>query len=172
MSTRMPLPNVSGITSKEFLMTSRIASQHLGSLSDAQLQAALDRFHLGRFLGAESVPFGTFRQNVFVSSTKGDFVPRGNPLFWWLCSSRPNKSTRASCTNVRMHLSPGLISSIPLPTSLDGVLCLCHACQSFNWLIHRSGSSFSPLRGRPLLVPWASISLTCSKRNSRVALTK
>ncbi len=64
-------------------MASRIVSKHLGSLSDAQLQAALDRFHLGRFLGAEPVPFGTFRQNVFVSSTEGDYVLRGKPLFWW-----------------------------------------------------------------------------------------
>jgi hygromycin-B 7''-O-kinase len=55
-------------------MASRIVSQHLGSLSDAQLQAALDRFHLGCFLGAKPVPFGTFGQNVFVSSTEGDYV--------------------------------------------------------------------------------------------------
>ena len=68
---------------KEYLMTGNIYAKRLGLITDEQLQAALDRFHLGRFLGAEPVPFGVFGQNLFVSSTAGDFVLRGNPLFWW-----------------------------------------------------------------------------------------
>jgi hygromycin-B 7''-O-kinase len=66
-----------------FLMTEKLYSQHLGIIADHQFQAALDRFQLGRFLHAEAIPFGNFGQNVFVSSTSGDYVLRGNPHFWW-----------------------------------------------------------------------------------------
>jgi aminoglycoside phosphotransferase (APT) family kinase protein len=52
-------------------------------ISDTQFQAALDRFHLGRFIQAEAISFGNFGQNVFVSSTTGEYVLRGNPNFWW-----------------------------------------------------------------------------------------
>ncbi len=52
-------------------------------ISDDQLQTALDRFHLGRLIHAEPIPFGLFGQNVFVSSIQGDYVLRGRPHFWW-----------------------------------------------------------------------------------------
>src|SRR6266566_8007541 len=68
---------------KEHLMTGSMYSKRLGLISDEQLQVALDRFHLGRFSGAEPIPFGAFGQNLFVSSTKGGYVLRGNPLLWW-----------------------------------------------------------------------------------------
>lgn len=58
-------------------------SQRLGMISDTQFQAALDRFHLGRFIQAEAISFGNFGHNVFVSSTTGEYVLRGNPHFWW-----------------------------------------------------------------------------------------
>jgi hygromycin-B 7''-O-kinase len=64
-------------------MAARIYSQQLGLISDEQFQAALDQFHLGRFIQAEPIPFGLFGQNIFVSSTKGDYVLRGRPHFWW-----------------------------------------------------------------------------------------
>lgn len=63
-------------------MTGRVYSQ-LGLISDEQFQAALDQFHLGRLIQAEPIPFGLFGQNVFVSSTEGDYVLRGRPHFWW-----------------------------------------------------------------------------------------
>jgi hygromycin-B 7''-O-kinase len=63
-------------------MTGSKYAKRLGLISDELLQAALDRFHLGRFIGAEPVPFGAFGQNLFVSSTEGDYVLRGNPLLW------------------------------------------------------------------------------------------
>jgi len=91
-------------------MASRVVSKHLGLLSDAQLQAALDRFHLGRFLGAESVPFGTFRQNVFVSSTEGDYVLRGKPLFWW---QFPTEQFYARFLHERAHIP------VPWPYLID-----------------------------------------------------
>ena len=54
-------------------------SKRLGTLSAGQLQAALDRFDLGELLAAEPVPAGLFGQNVFLTSTKGEYVLRGCP---------------------------------------------------------------------------------------------
>ncbi len=64
-------------------MTEKMYSQRLGMISNEQFQAALDRFNLGRFIRAEAIPFGNFGQNVFVSSTTGEYVLRGQPHFWW-----------------------------------------------------------------------------------------
>jgi hygromycin-B 7''-O-kinase len=64
-------------------MAGRVYSQQLGLISDEQFQAALDRFHLGRLIQAEPIPFGLFGQNVFVSSSQGDYILRGRPHFWW-----------------------------------------------------------------------------------------
>lgn len=58
-------------------------SERLGILSPAQFQAALDRFDLGRLLAAEPIHFGNFGQNVFVTSTAGEFVLRGAPHLPW-----------------------------------------------------------------------------------------
>ena len=58
-------------------------SRRLGEISPHQFQKALDHFDLGMFVQAEPIPFGLFGQNVFVSSTKGEFVLRGNPHFSW-----------------------------------------------------------------------------------------
>lgn len=58
-------------------------SKRLGSISDRQFQAALDRFGLGRFVRAEAIPLGLFGQNVFVTSTAGEFVLRGCPHLPW-----------------------------------------------------------------------------------------
>ena len=67
-------------------MTNTAARQYstrLGLLSPDQFQAALDRHGLGSFVRAEPIPFGNFGQNVFVTSTTGDYVLRGAPHFPW-----------------------------------------------------------------------------------------
>jgi len=67
-------------------MTAEVARQYskrLGVLFGHQLQAALDRFDLGVLVHAERVPFGNFGQNVFLTSTKGDYVLRGAPHYPW-----------------------------------------------------------------------------------------
>lgn len=64
-------------------MMEKSYSQRLGIISQEQFQAALDRFHLGRFIRAEAIPFGLFGQNVFVECTTGTYVLRGTPHFWW-----------------------------------------------------------------------------------------
>src|SRR6266853_1598926 len=50
-------------------MNTRWYSQRLGSLSEQQFQAALDRFQLGRFISTEPVELGSFGQNIFLTST-------------------------------------------------------------------------------------------------------
>jgi hygromycin-B 7''-O-kinase len=58
-------------------------SERLGPLSDAQLQAALDRFELGALRRTERVEGGLFGQNLFVSSSTGEWVLRGAPHADW-----------------------------------------------------------------------------------------
>lgn len=60
-------------------MTGVVYSRRLGAIRPAQFQAALDRFGLGRFVGAAPIPFGLFGQNVFLTSTAGEWVLRGCP---------------------------------------------------------------------------------------------
>ena len=58
-------------------------SKRLGAITDAQFQAALAHFKLGKFVRAAPIPFGLFGQNVFVTSTAGEFVLRGCPHLPW-----------------------------------------------------------------------------------------
>jgi aminoglycoside phosphotransferase (APT) family kinase protein len=57
--------------------TAREYSARLGIISDAQLQAALDRFDLGELVHAEAAQTGLFKRNVFLTTTKGEYVLRG-----------------------------------------------------------------------------------------------
>jgi aminoglycoside phosphotransferase (APT) family kinase protein len=54
-------------------------SQRLGVLTGAQLQAALDRFDLGRLVEARPASGGLFGQNVLLTTTSGEYVLRGKP---------------------------------------------------------------------------------------------
>ena len=58
-------------------------SKRLGQISTEQFQAALSRLNLGDFVKAEPIPFGLFGQNVFLTSSKGEFVFRGAPHYPW-----------------------------------------------------------------------------------------
>jgi aminoglycoside phosphotransferase (APT) family kinase protein len=58
-------------------------SKRLGAISPGQFQAALEQFGLGNFVCAEAVSSGLFGQNVFVTSTQGEFVLRGVPHYPW-----------------------------------------------------------------------------------------
>ncbi len=60
-------------------METREYSKRLGALSPAQLQAAVSRFDLGELVSASPATGGLFGQNVFLSTTKGEFVLRGCP---------------------------------------------------------------------------------------------
>ncbi len=58
-------------------------SERLGVLEPQQFQAALTRFSLGDFVNATPVAQGLFGQNVFVTSTQGEYVLRGVPHYPW-----------------------------------------------------------------------------------------
>lgn len=58
-------------------MTTRAYSARLGDISDAQFQQALDRLDLGELVRATAVPFGLFGQNVFLTTSRGEFIFRG-----------------------------------------------------------------------------------------------
>ncbi|MGE3075927.1 MAG: phosphotransferase family protein [Dehalococcoidia bacterium] len=60
-------------------MASREYSARLGVISDEQLQAALDRFGLGRVVRAEPIANGLFGQNLMVTASTGDYIFRGAP---------------------------------------------------------------------------------------------
>ena len=55
----------------------------MGTISPVRFQAALERWGLGDFVCAEAVSSGLFGQNVFVTSTQGEFVLRGVPHYAW-----------------------------------------------------------------------------------------
>ena len=64
-------------------MTTPVYSKRLGTITTEQFQAALDHFQLGQFVRAEAIPFGLFGQNVFLTSTTGEFVLRGAAQYRW-----------------------------------------------------------------------------------------
>lgn len=64
-------------------MTTKIifASNKLAGITNAQLQQMLNRFHLGKLIASNATEKGAMGQTMFVSSSKGDFVLKGNPLY-------------------------------------------------------------------------------------------
>jgi aminoglycoside phosphotransferase (APT) family kinase protein len=58
-------------------------SRRLGKITPEQFQAALERFGLGQLVRTQVVPYGLFGQNVFLTSTAGEFVLRGAPHYDW-----------------------------------------------------------------------------------------
>ena len=61
------------------MSTPIVYSQRLGAISDTQFQDVVTRFGLGRFLQATPTTSGLFGQNVFLSTTAGEFLLRGAP---------------------------------------------------------------------------------------------
>src|SRR5919112_6152635 len=62
-------------------------SRRLGPIEDGQFRSALQRLGLGEFVRAEPIADGLFGQNVFVSSTTGEYVLRGAPHYDWQLQS-------------------------------------------------------------------------------------
>jgi aminoglycoside phosphotransferase (APT) family kinase protein len=54
-------------------------SERLGVLEPDQLRDAAERFDLGELIDAEPASGGLFGQNVFLTTTQGEFVLRGHP---------------------------------------------------------------------------------------------
>jgi len=57
------------------------ASNKLGAITNRQLQLMLDRFSLGTLISSEKTAFGVMGQTMNVSSSTGDYILKGNPLF-------------------------------------------------------------------------------------------
>jgi hygromycin-B 7''-O-kinase len=64
-------------------MAAREYSRRLGLIEDGQFRSALQRLGLGEFVRAEPVAGGLFGQNIFVTSTLGEYVLRGAPHYDW-----------------------------------------------------------------------------------------
>lgn len=64
-------------------MTTKIifGSNKLGNIRNEQLQAMLVKFKLGTLLSAKKTEQGAMGQTMFIISTKGEFVFKGNPLY-------------------------------------------------------------------------------------------
>ena len=73
----------------------------LGDLSDAQLQAALDRFDLGRLVTAEAFTVGLFGKNVGLTTDAGRWVLRGQP--WPANSDEQFRRERFWASSIRTH---------------------------------------------------------------------
>src|SRR4051794_20759680 len=56
-----------------------VYSERLGAIRDEQFAAACLRLGVGRFLKAAPTTSGLFGQNVFVTTSDGEFVLRGAP---------------------------------------------------------------------------------------------
>jgi aminoglycoside phosphotransferase (APT) family kinase protein len=56
-------------------------SQRLGVITPEQLQAALGRHSLGKLVSAAPATQGLFGQNIFLTTTEGEFVLRGAPHY-------------------------------------------------------------------------------------------
>ena len=53
----------------------------LGEISKEQFNKALQKLNLGSLIKVEKVPCGVVGQNVFLTSTKGEYVFRGRPFY-------------------------------------------------------------------------------------------
>ena len=60
-------------------MATVVYSQRLGAIRDEQLDAAARRLNVGRFVCAAPTRSGLFGQNLFLTTTEGEFVLRGAP---------------------------------------------------------------------------------------------
>ena len=53
----------------------------LGEISNQQFDKALQKLNLGRLVKVEKIQYGVVGQNVFLTSTKGEYVFRGRPFY-------------------------------------------------------------------------------------------
>lgn len=90
----------------------------LGSISDSQFQSMLDRFNLGRLISSEKTEKGAMGQTWFVTSTEGEFVFKGNPLF-------PGQFAEEKYFVENIHNRTGI--AVPTPYLIDA------AADIFDW---------------------------------------
>ncbi|WP_374020491.1 aminoglycoside phosphotransferase family protein [Paenibacillus thiaminolyticus] len=86
------------------------ASKSLGALTDSQLQRMLDRFGLGRLLRSAPTEHGVMKQTLFITSTAGEFVLKGNPLY-------PGQWKEEAYFIRHLHAKTGV--NVPYPYLID-----------------------------------------------------
>ncbi|WMT39661.1 hypothetical protein RE628_19965 [Paenibacillus sp. D2_2] len=64
------------MTTEIFFSTNKV-----GVLTNNQVQEMLDRYNLGKLISIQETSKGVGKQTMFVSSTAGEFVLKGNPLY-------------------------------------------------------------------------------------------
>ena len=122
-------------------MASREYSARLGTLSDEQLQAALDRFGLGRLVSAEPVANGLFGQNLMLETSSGGYVFRGAPH--WNTAGEDDWQFQKERFFSRLVHESGTGPEVPWP------YLLCAERDIFGW-----GFALQPrLPGGPLTQP-------------------
>lgn len=57
------------------------SSNPIGEVTDRQLQAVLDRYNLGTLISTDKTHHGIGNQTLFIRSSTGEYVLKGNPLF-------------------------------------------------------------------------------------------
>lgn len=64
-------------------MTTEIlfSTNSIGHVTDEQLQVMLNRHHLGNLISAEKTSEGVGNQTLFINSSQGSYVLKGNPLY-------------------------------------------------------------------------------------------
>ncbi|WP_307719730.1 phosphotransferase family protein [Paenibacillus thiaminolyticus] len=103
--------NQHGVTEVQRLTTTVFfASKSLGALTDSQLQRMLDRFGLGRLLRSAPTEHGVMKQTLFITSTAGEFVLKGNPLY-------PGQWEEEAYFIRHLHANTGL--KVPYPYLID-----------------------------------------------------
>jgi hygromycin-B 7''-O-kinase len=98
-------------------VASREYSRRLGALSDEQLQAALDRFDLGRLVSAEPIANGLFGQNLMLQTSAGEYVFRGAP-HWNPAGEDDWQFPKERFFSRLMHDAPGA-PVVPWPYIVD-----------------------------------------------------
>jgi aminoglycoside phosphotransferase (APT) family kinase protein len=94
-------------------MTTEIifASNKLGEVMDDSLQKMLEKFNLGKLISSERTSYGVMGQTMFVSSTEGEFVLKGNPLF-------PGQFIEEKYFVDNLEKQTGI--TVPVPYMIDG----------------------------------------------------
>lgn len=106
-------------------MPDSLSTHRLGRIKNEQLQAALDRFDLGRLVSAEAIPFGLFGQNVLLVTDRGRYVLRACSHYPW---QFPKERFFATLLHERSDASipwPYLVETSPTILGWDFAIMPC-----------------------------------------------
>ena len=114
-----------GGESLPLMASTHIHGSRLGAIRDEQFAAAVGKAGLGTFLSAAPTTSGLFGQNVFLTTTQGDYVFRGAP-HWH--NGRPNDAWQFPKERFYADL---LHAQTPVPVAWPQMLD--DSCEDFPW---------------------------------------